>query len=125
MIVTKVWVYKRKGIKGWWVGWYESGGRKAKALPNKSLTQHYCRIKYAQLNSEVFTCSLPARSGTFIGLGNGKCVFNYAGCFRCRVTWCIREGLRSGSWPGRQSHQGHCCKPDCFQTNQSGLRSDR
>jgi len=53
--MTKVWVYKRKGIKGWWVGWYESGGRKAKVLPTKSLAEHYCRIKYAQLNSEVFT----------------------------------------------------------------------
>ena len=53
--MTKVWVYKRKGIKGWWIGWYESGGRKAKALPTKSLAEHYCSIKYAQLNSEVFT----------------------------------------------------------------------
>jgi len=53
--VIKVWVYKRKGIKGWWVGWYESGKRKAKALPTKALAEHYRQIKYAQLNSDVFT----------------------------------------------------------------------
>ena len=48
-------MYKRKGIKGWWVGWYESGKRKAKALPTKALAEHYCQIKYTQLNSDVFT----------------------------------------------------------------------
>jgi len=30
--MKKVWIYKRKRIMGWWVGWYESGKRKAKAL---------------------------------------------------------------------------------------------
>jgi hypothetical protein len=54
-IMRKVWTYKRKGIKGWWVGWYESGIRKAKALPTKVLAEHYCCIKYSQLNSDVFT----------------------------------------------------------------------
>jgi len=53
--MKKVWVYKRKGIKGWWTGWYESGKRKAKALPNKDLTEHFKHIKYTQLNSDVFT----------------------------------------------------------------------
>jgi len=53
--VIKVWVYKRKHIKGWWVGWYESGKRKAKALPSKALAEHYRQIKYTQLNSDVFT----------------------------------------------------------------------
>jgi len=53
--MRKVWVYKRKDVKGWWVGWYESGKRKAKALPNRALADHYCRIKYSQLNSDVFT----------------------------------------------------------------------
>jgi integrase len=53
--MRKVWTYKRKGMKGWWVGWYESGIRKAKALPTKALAEHYCRIKYSQLNSDVFT----------------------------------------------------------------------
>ena len=50
-----VWIYKRKSIKGWWVGWYESGKRKAKGLPSKALAEHYRQIKYAQLNSDVFT----------------------------------------------------------------------
>ncbi|MGB2955069.1 MAG: site-specific integrase, partial [Anaerolineales bacterium] len=36
-------------------GWYESGKRKTKALPSKALAEHFCRIKYAQLNSDVFT----------------------------------------------------------------------
>ncbi len=54
-IMKKLWVYKRQGIKGWWVGWYESGKRKAKALPSKKLAEHYCQLKYSQLNSDVFT----------------------------------------------------------------------
>ena len=48
-------MYKRRNIKGWWVGWYESGKRKAKALPSKALAEHYRHIKYTQLNSDVFT----------------------------------------------------------------------
>jgi len=53
--MKKAWVYKRQGVKGWWVGWYESGKRKAKALPSKKLAEHYCQLKYSQLNSDVFT----------------------------------------------------------------------
>jgi integrase len=53
--MRKTWIYKRKGIKGWWVGWYESGCRKAKALPSKKLAEHFCQLKYTQLNSDVFT----------------------------------------------------------------------
>jgi len=53
--MRKVWIYKRKSIKGWWVGWYESGKRKAKALPTKVLAEHYRQIKYTQLNSDVLT----------------------------------------------------------------------
>jgi len=53
--MKKVWVYKRKSVKGWWVGWYESGKRKAKVLPSKELAEHYKQIKYTQLNSDVFT----------------------------------------------------------------------
>jgi len=52
--MKKVWIYKRTGIKGWWVGWYESGKRKAKALPTRKLAEHYCQLKYSQLNSDVF-----------------------------------------------------------------------
>jgi integrase len=53
--MKKPWVYRRKGIKGWWCGWYEGGKRKAKALPSKSLAEHFRHMKYAQLNSDVFT----------------------------------------------------------------------
>jgi integrase len=53
--MKKTWVYKRKGIKNWWCGWYEGGKRKAKALPTKALAEHFRNIKYAQLNSDVFT----------------------------------------------------------------------
>jgi integrase len=53
--MKKVWIYKRKNIKGWWCGWYESGKRKSKALPSKELAEHYRHIKYTQLNSDVFT----------------------------------------------------------------------
>jgi integrase len=58
--MKKVWIYKRKNIKSWWVGWYESGKRKAKALPSKELAEHYKQIKYAQLNSDVFTGTVVA-----------------------------------------------------------------
>lgn len=57
--MKKAWVYKRKGVKGWWVGWYESGNRKAKALPTRKLAEHYCQLKYSQLNSDVFTGIVP------------------------------------------------------------------
>ena len=50
-----MWIYKRRKVKGYWVGWYESGKRKAKALPSKELAEHYKHIKYTQLNSDVFT----------------------------------------------------------------------
>jgi integrase len=54
--MKKPWVYKRKGIKGWWTGWYEgSSRRKAKAFPTKALAEHFRHIKYTQLNSDVFT----------------------------------------------------------------------
>ena len=58
-IMKKAWTYKRKGIRGWWVGWYESGKRKAKALPIRKLAEHYCQLKYSQLNSDVFTGIVP------------------------------------------------------------------
>jgi len=57
--MRKVWVYKRTGIKGWWVGWYESGKRKAKALPTRKRAEHYCQLKYSQLNTDVFTGIVP------------------------------------------------------------------
>ena len=53
--MKKVWTYQRKNVKGWWVGWYESGRKRSKAFPNKALANHFKRIKYTQLNSDVFT----------------------------------------------------------------------
>ena len=58
--MKKVWIYKRIGINGWWCGWYESGIRKAKALPSKDLAEHFKKIKYTQLNSDVFTSQVLA-----------------------------------------------------------------
>jgi hypothetical protein len=52
--MRKVWIYRKKRVKGWWVGWYESGIRKAKAVPTKALAEHFRQIKYTQLNSDVF-----------------------------------------------------------------------
>jgi len=45
-IMKNVWVYKRRGVKSWWVGWYESGKREAKALPTRKLAENYCQLKY-------------------------------------------------------------------------------
>ena len=39
--MRKVWIYRRKNVKGWWIGWYESGISKAEALPSKALAEHY------------------------------------------------------------------------------------
>ncbi len=58
--MRKVWIYKRANVQGWWVGWYESGTRKTKALPTKALADHYRQIKYTQLNSDVFTGTVTA-----------------------------------------------------------------
>jgi integrase len=55
MGMKKTWLHQRKGLKGWWVGWYEGGKRKAKAFPSKALAEHFQQVKYAQLNSDVYT----------------------------------------------------------------------
>ena len=65
--MKKIWVYKRRGVKGWWAGWYESGKRKAKALPSKELAEHFKHIKYTQLNSDVFTGQVLADWNQMIG----------------------------------------------------------
>lgn len=49
-----------KGRKGWFVYWQEAGRRYAKALPDKPTAQHYRDMKYAQLNSDVFTGTVNA-----------------------------------------------------------------
>ncbi len=53
--MKKVWMYQRKNLSGWWVGWYEGNKRRAKAFPTKTLAQHYVQLKYVQLNSDVYT----------------------------------------------------------------------
>ncbi len=53
-------------MKGWWLGWYESGKRKAKALPSKELAEHYKHLKYTQLNSDVFTGTVLADWGQMV-----------------------------------------------------------
>jgi integrase len=58
--MRKPWVYKRKPIKAWCTGWYEGGKPKSKAFPNRSLAEHFCHIKYTQLNSRVFTGTVTA-----------------------------------------------------------------
>jgi len=52
--MRKVWVYKPKNRKGYFVGWYQAGKRRSKALPTKALAEHYKAMKYVQLNSDVF-----------------------------------------------------------------------
>ena len=61
--MIRAWVYKRKGIKGWWTGWYEGGKRKAKAFPTKSLAEHFRHIKYTQLNSTLMSSQALSTSG--------------------------------------------------------------
>jgi len=56
--MRKAWTYQRKNTKGWWVGWIESGKRKAKAFPNKTLAEHFRQLKYTQLNSDVFVSTI-------------------------------------------------------------------
>jgi len=56
--MRKPWVYKRKGIKGWWTGWYEGGKRKAKALPSKSLAEHFFATSSTHNSTQMFSPAL-------------------------------------------------------------------
>ena len=53
--MNKVRVAQRRGRDGWWVFWRELGRRCAKSLPEKRLADHYAKVKYQQLNADVFT----------------------------------------------------------------------
>ena len=64
--MRKVWIYKRKNFNGWWVGWYKSGKRKCKALPNKALAEHFQKIKYQQLNADIFTSTITVDQSTML-----------------------------------------------------------
>lgn len=52
--MKKVWIYRRKGRKGYSVLWRENGRQLSKTLPTKALAEHYKQIKYAAINSDVF-----------------------------------------------------------------------
>ncbi|OHB65734.1 MAG: hypothetical protein A2Y76_01525 [Planctomycetes bacterium RBG_13_60_9] len=39
--------------------WRESGKQRKKALPDRALAEHYAKLKYQQLNSDVFTSIIP------------------------------------------------------------------
>ncbi len=57
--MRKVWISLRKDRPGHWVYWREGGKQKKKALPTQELAEHYSKIKYQQLNSDVFTGTIP------------------------------------------------------------------
>ena len=56
--MRKVWTYKRRGRKGVTVAWYENGRQRSKSLPSAKLADHFAKIKYQQLNSDVFLSSV-------------------------------------------------------------------
>jgi integrase len=48
------WTYKRQGVPGYWVGWYdETGQRRAKSFPNKTLAKRFAATKEDQLTAGV------------------------------------------------------------------------
>lgn len=53
--MRKPWIYQRKSRKGWYVGWYDSNGkRRSKMLPNKALANRYARRIEFQLNEDIY-----------------------------------------------------------------------
>jgi integrase len=52
--MQKVWIYQRKNVPGWWVGWYSNGKRKAKAFPNKARAVRHARSLENQLNAGLY-----------------------------------------------------------------------
>ncbi len=60
--MRKPWVYKRKKRKGWYVGWYDSSGkRRSKMLPNKALADRYARRIEFQLNEDIYFDPIAAK----------------------------------------------------------------
>jgi len=58
--MRKPWVYKRKSRKGWYVGWYDSNGkRRSKMLPNKALAQRHARRIEFELNEDIYFDPVP------------------------------------------------------------------
>jgi len=58
--MKKVRIYQRKNRRGWYVGWYEYRKEKCRAFPTKKLAEHYQRILYHRLNTEVFVGTIEA-----------------------------------------------------------------
>jgi hypothetical protein len=44
--MKKVWLYKRKAVKGWWVGWYESGKLKTRLWGHAKMDRDKKTLKY-------------------------------------------------------------------------------
>lgn len=52
--MKQVRIYQRKNRPGWYVGWYENGKEKCRAMRNKKLAEHFRSIVYYRLNTEGF-----------------------------------------------------------------------
>lgn len=53
--MRKAWVYQRKNRPGWYVGWYDSAGKKrSKRCPNKSLADRFARRTEHQYNEDLY-----------------------------------------------------------------------
>lgn len=53
--MRKAWVYQRKNRPGWYVGWYDSSGKKrSKRCPNKSLADRFARRIEHQYNEDLY-----------------------------------------------------------------------
>jgi len=53
--MRKAWVYQRKNRPGWYVGWYDSGGKKrSKRCPNKSLADRFARRIEHRYNEDLY-----------------------------------------------------------------------
>ena len=52
--MKKVRLYQRKDRPGWHVSWRENGKERKRSFPNKKIADHYCQIKYVEINNEVF-----------------------------------------------------------------------
>lgn len=53
--MKKIWVYQRKNRSGWYIGWYDSAGkRRSKHCPNKSIANRFARRIEHQLNEDIY-----------------------------------------------------------------------
>ena len=53
--MRKAWIYQRNNRPGWYVGWYDSAGKKrSKRCPNKSLADRFARRIEHQYNEDIY-----------------------------------------------------------------------